>query len=65
MSQSFLFALVVVLILVIIIARKEVPERFFVITDPLPQTVRADPLELARVSITDYAPVYDGQDYVF
>lgn len=65
MSQSFLFALVVVIVLVIIVARKEIPERFFILQDPVPMNVLADPLEFARLEITDYASVYDGQDYVF
>jgi len=65
MSQSFLFALVIVLILAIIVARKEIPERFFVIEDTAPQATMADPIEFVRAEITDYASVYDGRDYVF
>ena len=68
MTQSFLFALVVVAILLVIVMRRGIPEKFFVVTEPeskVIMTQMADPVEFARVNITDYTPVDDSQEYVF
>lgn len=65
MSQSILFGLVIVLILVAMVQLKGIPDTFFVITEPLAQEMTIDPVELTRRNIKDYQPVFDGRDRVF
>lgn len=65
MSQSFLFALVIVAALAAIVISNGIPEKFYVIREPMSESIYADPVEFTRVNIKDYVSVFDGQDRVF
>lgn len=65
MSQSFLFALVIVVVLIAVTISQSIPEKFYVIREPMSQVIMADPVEFTRRNIKDYASVFDGQDRVF
>jgi len=65
MNQSFLYGIVIVVALLAITMSRLTPETFIIMREPLSQQVIADPIEFARRTITDYASVYDGRDYVF
>lgn len=65
MSRSILFGFIIVLILLAVVYNHGIPETFFVLKEPMSRTIEIDPVELTRLNIKDYQPVFDGKDRVF